>query len=36
LTTLNLAQFLHEAAPQVEPPKEGQPSNAHAVQAIEA
>ncbi|GKE97733.1 hypothetical protein Tco_0021084 [Tanacetum coccineum] len=36
LTTLNLARFLNETAPQVEPPKEGQPSNAHAVQAVEA
>ncbi|GJY10629.1 hypothetical protein Tco_0378814 [Tanacetum coccineum] len=27
LTTLNLAWFLNETAPQVEPPKEGQPSN---------
>ncbi|GKC01282.1 hypothetical protein Tco_0987418 [Tanacetum coccineum] len=27
LTTLNLARFLNETAPQVEPPKEGQPSN---------
>nr|GEW92003.1 hypothetical protein [Tanacetum cinerariifolium] len=26
----------HETAPQVEPPKEGQPSNAQAVQALEA
>ncbi|GKE10448.1 hypothetical protein Tco_1413999, partial [Tanacetum coccineum] len=32
LTTLNLARFLKETAPQVEPPKEGQPSNAQAVQ----
>nr|GEV06818.1 zinc finger, CCHC-type [Tanacetum cinerariifolium] len=31
LTTLNLARFLKETAPQVEPPKEGQPSNAQAV-----
>nr|GFA60472.1 Pol polyprotein [Tanacetum cinerariifolium] len=36
LTTLNLARFLKETAPQVEPPKEGQPSNAQAVQAMEA
>ncbi|GJZ19440.1 hypothetical protein Tco_0556030 [Tanacetum coccineum] len=36
LTTLNLARFLNETAPQVEPPKEGQPSNAQAVQAVEA
>ncbi|GJY52707.1 hypothetical protein Tco_0443554, partial [Tanacetum coccineum] len=36
LTTLNLARFLNETAPQVEPPKEGQPSNAQAVQAMEA
>ncbi|GJX88622.1 ribonuclease H [Tanacetum coccineum] len=36
LTTLNLARFLNETAPQVEPPKEGQPSNAHVVQAVEA
>ncbi|GJX50121.1 hypothetical protein Tco_0276966 [Tanacetum coccineum] len=36
LTTLNLAQFLNETAPQVEPPKEGQPSNAQVVQAVEA
>ncbi|GJY34350.1 hypothetical protein Tco_0418819 [Tanacetum coccineum] len=28
LTTLNLAQFLKETAPQVELPREGQPSNA--------
>ncbi|GJV23603.1 retrovirus-related pol polyprotein from transposon TNT 1-94 [Tanacetum coccineum] len=33
LTTLNLARFLNETAPQVEPPAEGQPSNAQAVQA---
>ncbi|GJU90792.1 reverse transcriptase domain-containing protein [Tanacetum coccineum] len=31
LTTLNLALFLKETAPQVEPPREGQPSNAQAV-----
>nr|GEV31143.1 peroxidase 72 [Tanacetum cinerariifolium] len=36
LTTLNLARFLKETAPQVEPPKEGQPSNAQAVEAVEA
>ncbi|GJZ96006.1 hypothetical protein Tco_0668340, partial [Tanacetum coccineum] len=36
LTTLNLARFLNENAPQVEPPTEGQPSNAHAVHAVEA
>ncbi|GKA44576.1 hypothetical protein Tco_0737300 [Tanacetum coccineum] len=36
LTTLNLAQFLNETAPQVEPPAKGQPSNAQAVQAVEA
>ncbi|GJZ20752.1 pol polyprotein [Tanacetum coccineum] len=36
LTTLNLAQFLNETAPQEEPPTEGQPSNAQAVQAVEA
>ncbi|GJS36429.1 pol polyprotein [Tanacetum coccineum] len=30
LTTLNLAQFLKETAPQVEPPNEGQPFNAQA------
>ncbi|GKE15073.1 pol polyprotein, partial [Tanacetum coccineum] len=33
LTTLNLMRFLNETAPQVEPPTEGQPSNAQAVQA---
>ncbi|GJR79022.1 hypothetical protein Tco_0149807 [Tanacetum coccineum] len=33
LTTLNLARFLNETAPQVEHPTEGQPSNAQAVQA---
>ncbi|GKA47325.1 hypothetical protein Tco_0740208 [Tanacetum coccineum] len=33
LTTLNLARFLKETAPQVEPPMEGQSSNAQAVQA---
>ncbi|GJU12044.1 hypothetical protein Tco_1134440 [Tanacetum coccineum] len=36
LTTLNLARFLKEIVHQVEPPKEGQPSNAQAVQAVEA
>ncbi|GJZ96274.1 hypothetical protein Tco_0668608 [Tanacetum coccineum] len=36
LTTLGLARFLKETAPQVEPPVEGQSSNAQAVQAIEA
>ncbi|GJR90926.1 pol polyprotein [Tanacetum coccineum] len=36
LTTLNLVRFLNETAPQVEPPKEGQPSNAQVVQAVEA
>nr|GEV93277.1 hypothetical protein [Tanacetum cinerariifolium] len=36
LTTLNLAWFLKETAPQVEPPKEGQPSNSQAVQAVKA
>ncbi|GJU60511.1 hypothetical protein Tco_1238277 [Tanacetum coccineum] len=36
LTTLNLARFLNETAPQLEPPTEGQPSNAQAVQAVEA
>nr|GEW22936.1 Pol polyprotein [Tanacetum cinerariifolium] len=36
LTTLNLAQFLKETAPQVVPPKEGQPSNVQDVQAVEA
>ncbi|GKD46308.1 hypothetical protein Tco_1270953, partial [Tanacetum coccineum] len=36
LTTLNLVQFLNETAPQVKPPKEGQPSNAQDVQAMEA
>ncbi|GJT10746.1 hypothetical protein Tco_0857788 [Tanacetum coccineum] len=33
LTTLNLAWFLNETAPQVEPPTEGQPSNAQGMQA---
>lgn len=36
LTTLNLARFLKENAPQVEPPAEGQSSNQQAVQALEA
>ncbi|GKB66182.1 hypothetical protein Tco_0927594 [Tanacetum coccineum] len=36
LTTLNLARFLNETAPQVEPPTKGQPSNAQVVQAVEA
>ncbi|GJU08224.1 retrovirus-related pol polyprotein from transposon TNT 1-94 [Tanacetum coccineum] len=36
LTTLNLVRFLNETTPQVEPPKEGQPSNGQAVQAVEA
>ncbi|GJT15804.1 hypothetical protein Tco_0874510 [Tanacetum coccineum] len=36
LTNLNLTRFLNEIAPQVEPPMEGQPSNAHVVQAVEA
>ncbi|GJY82321.1 hypothetical protein Tco_0495697 [Tanacetum coccineum] len=36
LTTLNLARFLNKTSPQVEPPKEGQLSNAQAVQAVEA
>nr|GEX62971.1 hypothetical protein [Tanacetum cinerariifolium] len=31
LTTLNLARFLKETAPQMEPSREGQPSNAHAI-----
>ncbi|GJV00463.1 hypothetical protein Tco_1329733 [Tanacetum coccineum] len=31
-----VVMFLNETAPQVEPPKEGQPSNEHAVQAVEA
>ncbi|GJZ22496.1 hypothetical protein Tco_0559535 [Tanacetum coccineum] len=34
LTTLNLARFLKETKSQVEPPSEGQPSNAQTVQAI--
>ncbi|GKD36895.1 hypothetical protein Tco_1257102 [Tanacetum coccineum] len=33
LITLNLARFLNETAPQVEPPKEGKLSNAQAVKA---
>ncbi|GJS68982.1 hypothetical protein Tco_0701823 [Tanacetum coccineum] len=33
LTTLGLARFLKETAPQVEPPAEGESSNAQAVQA---
>ncbi|GKD20359.1 hypothetical protein Tco_1222062 [Tanacetum coccineum] len=33
LTTLGLARFLKETVPQVEPPAEGQSSNAQAVQA---
>ncbi|GJV11610.1 pol polyprotein [Tanacetum coccineum] len=36
LTILNLAWFLNETAPQVEPPTEGQPSNVHDVQAVKA
>lgn len=36
LTTLNLARFLKENPPQVEPPAEGQSSNQQAVQALEA
>nr|GEV10694.1 uncharacterized protein [Tanacetum cinerariifolium] len=36
LTTLNLARFLNETAPQVEPSTEGQPSNAHDVLAMKA
>ncbi|GKB77813.1 retrovirus-related pol polyprotein from transposon TNT 1-94 [Tanacetum coccineum] len=36
LTTLNLVRFLNETGPQVEPLKEGQPSNGQAVQAVEA
>ncbi|GKB81203.1 retrotransposon protein, putative, ty1-copia subclass [Tanacetum coccineum] len=35
-TTLGLARFLKETVPQVEPPAEGQSSNAQAVQAVEA
>ncbi|GJR87367.1 hypothetical protein Tco_0211378 [Tanacetum coccineum] len=34
LRTLNLARFLNETVPQVEPPKEGQPFNAQVVQAV--
>ncbi|GKF13673.1 hypothetical protein Tco_0055135 [Tanacetum coccineum] len=33
LTTLGLARFLKETVPQVEPPAEGQSSNAQAVEA---
>nr|GEY87728.1 Pol polyprotein [Tanacetum cinerariifolium] len=36
LTTLGLARFLKETVPQVEPPTEGQSSNAQDVQAMEA
>ncbi|GJT45274.1 pol polyprotein [Tanacetum coccineum] len=36
LTTLNLARFLNEIAPQVEPLAKGQPFNAQVVQAVEA
>ncbi|GJU58409.1 pol polyprotein [Tanacetum coccineum] len=36
LTTLNLARFLKGTAPQVELLREGQPSNAHDVEAAEA
>ncbi|GKE98452.1 hypothetical protein Tco_0021803 [Tanacetum coccineum] len=36
LITLNLARYLNETAPQVEPPKEGKLSNEQAVQAMEA
>nr|GEU66104.1 hypothetical protein [Tanacetum cinerariifolium] len=36
LTTFNLARFLKEAAPQVEPPKEGQPSNLQVFQTVDA
>ncbi|GKA86635.1 hypothetical protein Tco_0808346 [Tanacetum coccineum] len=36
LTTLGLARFSKETVPQVEPPAEGQSSNAQAVQAVEA
>ncbi|GJR66836.1 hypothetical protein Tco_0012901 [Tanacetum coccineum] len=35
LTTLNLARFLNETAPQVEPPKEVQPSNSQTTTAKE-
>ncbi|GJZ56037.1 hypothetical protein Tco_0611230 [Tanacetum coccineum] len=31
LRTLNLARFLNETVPQVEPPKEGQPFNAQEI-----
>ncbi|GJZ14451.1 putative reverse transcriptase domain-containing protein [Tanacetum coccineum] len=36
LTTLNLARFLKGTAPQVKLLREGQPSNAHDVEAVEA
>lgn len=36
LTTLNLARFLKENPPHVEPPAEGQSANQQAVQALEA
>ncbi|GKD98369.1 retrovirus-related pol polyprotein from transposon TNT 1-94 [Tanacetum coccineum] len=36
LTTLGLVGFLKETAPQVEPPAEGQSSNAQVVQVVEA
>ncbi|GKB13604.1 hypothetical protein Tco_0847527, partial [Tanacetum coccineum] len=36
LTTLGLVRFLKETIPEVEPPAEGQSSNAQAVQAVEA
>ncbi|GJU54973.1 pol polyprotein [Tanacetum coccineum] len=36
LTTLNLARFLNETAPQVEPPAEGQPLMHPSWQAVEA
>ncbi|GJV29175.1 hypothetical protein Tco_1385623 [Tanacetum coccineum] len=36
LTTLNLARFLKETAPQGKPSREGQPSNVQAVQAVKA
>nr|GEY30711.1 zinc finger, CCHC-type [Tanacetum cinerariifolium] len=36
LTTLNLARFLNETAPHVEPSTKGQPSNAQVVQAVKA
>ncbi|GKB12586.1 hypothetical protein Tco_0846509 [Tanacetum coccineum] len=35
LTTLNLARFLNETAPRVEPSAEGQPSNAQTTTAKE-